>query len=132
MNIRLILAIITSLLDELIILAIVLWGLPSIGIEISKPWLVIIIFLVAVWAVLSFRVGTRALQRKPLAGLPGMVGTRGRVVRALSPVGMVKIMGELWEGRAESGIIEAGTNICVIAQIGLKLVVRPANKNDPA
>ncbi len=124
------LAILTSLLDELIILAIILWGLPRLGIEISKPWLVVIIVLVAVWAIVSFRVGTRALQRKPLAGLSSMVGMRGRVVRTLSPNGMVKIMGEIWGARAESGKIEVGADILVTAQEGLRLTVRPAGKNE--
>lgn len=128
MNIRLIIAIVTSLLDEFAILAIILWGLPRLGIRVPWPWLVVIIALVFVYAVVTFRVGSAALSRKPLAGLTSMVETRGKVVRRLDPEGMVKIMGELWQARAETGTIEIGTEIIVTGQDSLMLTVKPVNK----
>ncbi len=125
MNVRLLIAILTSLLDELAILAIIIWGLPRLGIEVPRAWLVVIVLLVVVYAVLTYRLGSRALARKPLAGLPSMVGLRGIVVRRLGPEGMVRVMGETWQATAEAGPIEAGAWVLITGEDRLKLIVRP-------
>jgi membrane-bound ClpP family serine protease len=128
MNVRLIIAIITSLIDEVIILAIILFVLPHFNIHI--PWwgiaLIVIAFLV--YAVGTFIIGTRILKKKPLPGFTDMIGTEGRVSSAINPKGYVKIEGELWEARSESGPIDKGADVVVIAQDGFKLVVRKKDK----
>jgi membrane-bound serine protease (ClpP class) len=78
----------------------------------------------AVFAVTTYLMGSRALARKPVVGLSDMVGARGRAVGDLAPEGTVRIKGELWEARAEGRRISAGTDIVVVGQEGLKLVVR--------
>lgn len=126
---RLILAFITSLLDEAIIVAILLWGLPRLGINIPLPGLIVIMLAFAVYAVVSFRFGSRILSRKPVEGLSSMVGTEGKVVISLAPEGSVTIHGELWNARAESGAIESGEAVTVVGQDGLKLIVRKADSD---
>lgn len=130
MNNRLIIAIITSLLDEAIILAIIVLGLPRLGINLPVWLTVLIALLFIIWSVIIFRVGTRILKKKPLAGMSDMAGIEGIVEKALNPEGIVKIEGELWKAKAESGSIEAGQKVIVVAQYRLKLTVRLKEPDD--
>jgi len=123
MNVRLILAIVTSLLEQAGLVAIVLWGLPHLDIKLPVPVLVVLMVAWAAYSVITYRMGSRALRRKPVAGLPTMVGTRGRVVRPLAPMGMVRIKDELWEATASGVSIEVGEEVTVVGQDGLRLVV---------
>ncbi len=128
MNARLIIAIITSLIDEIVIIAIILWVLPLFGIHIPLWGLALIVVALVIYAVGTFIIGSRILRKKPLAGLTDMVGTEGRTATSLSPRGFIRVEGELWEARAESGSIDSGVDVTVIAQDGLKLVVRERKK----
>ena len=62
-----------------------------------------------------------------------MVGLKGLVVKPLSPEGMVKINGELWEAQTTGDVLRQGERVIVEGQDGLKLIVRKAdtgfNKN---
>ena len=124
MTARLILAIFSTLLEETAIAVIVLWGLPEIGIHIPLPGLITLMVAWAVYSVATYRAGSRALKREPVTALPHMVGSRGVVVSPLVPQGLVKIRGELWIAKSESGEMEPGAEVIVVAQNSLKLVVR--------
>ena len=79
-----------------------------------------------VWGAISvivYRVGSQALTRKELAGLPAMVGTEGRVVSRLAPKGLVRIKGELWEAMSSGVDIDAGEEVVVVGQNRLRLIV---------
>ncbi len=124
MRARLIIAIFTTLLAEAVLLVLGLWVLPQLGVNISL-WVVIILMLVwVVYAVTIYRVGSRALKRKPVAGLTAMVGSRGKVVEAIAPEGFISIGGELWRAiAAGESKIEVGEEVTVVEQDGLKLAV---------
>lgn len=124
MTTRLIIAIVTTLLEEAAIAAIVLWGLPKLGVDLPIFVLVIIMVLWAAYAVFTYHLGSRALRRKPLAGLLDMVGSKGKVASRLDPEGLVKIKGELWQAKSDGGSIDSGEEVTVVGQEGLKLVVR--------
>lgn len=127
---RLILAIISTLLEEAAIAVIVLWGLPRVGIQIP-PWgLAIIMLAWIVFSIITFRLGTRALIRKEVAGLPNMIGTKGKVVSSLTPEGLVRIKGELWVAKSTTGEMKPGSEVIVVAQERLKLVVRESGIMD--
>ena len=124
MMVRLIFAIISTILEEAALVVIVLLGLPRIGIQLP---LVVLIILMVVWAVYSaitYRMGSRALSQKPVISLPVMVGCKGEVVSLFAPVGLVRIRGELWIARADSGDVGLGDEVTVVRQDNLKLVVR--------
>jgi membrane-bound ClpP family serine protease len=123
-NTRLILAVITSLLDEAIIIAVILWVLPRVGIHLPLWGTVLIACGFVVYAVTVFQLGTRILKRQPVPGLTDMSGMEGRTTELLNPEGMVRIGGELWKARAVNSAIEANKDIIVVAQEGLKLLVR--------
>ncbi|MFC1932024.1 NfeD family protein [Chloroflexota bacterium] len=127
---RLVLAIISTLLEEAAIVVIVLWGLPQIGVHIPVAGLVALMVAWGTYSVTTYRIGSRALRRKPLVSLPDMVGSKGKVVSPLAPEGMVKIKGELWVAKSAGGEMQPDEEVIVVGQDGLKLVVRLSSAAD--
>jgi len=130
MTARLILAIFSTLLEEAALVVIVLWGLPQLGIHIPMAGL---IALMAAWGALSvfiYRMGSRALRRKLIVGLPDMVGSKGKVVSPLAPEGLVRIKGELWVAKSTGRGMDTGEEVTVVGQDGLKLIVRKDGTSD--
>jgi membrane-bound ClpP family serine protease len=124
MTARLILAIVSLILEEAAIAVIVLMGLPRLGINLPLPALIAVMLLWLVYGVVTYRIGSRALRREPLVSLPDMLGGRGKVVRQLAPEGLVRIKGELWVAKSVEKKIDVGKEVIVVEQDGLKLVVR--------
>lgn len=125
---RLIIAIITTALEEAAIAVVVLWLLPKI--DVNLPLFVLIIIMVA-WAgfaVFTYRLGSRALRRKPEGGLSDMLGMRGEVVKRLDPEGIIRIKGELWKAKSAGRKIETGEEVTVVGQRRLKLIVEREGK----
>jgi len=127
MKIRLIVAILATLLEEIILAAIILFGLPRLGIQLP-PWVLIILMAALVaFAVFTYRKGSWALRREPVGGLTAMLGSEGRVVTPLAPEGLVRIKSELWTAKSASGEIGANVAVTVVGQEGLKLIVRQSS-----
>ena len=121
---RLVIAVITTLLDEAIVIAFVLWGLPRLGIYLPIPVLVGIGVLWTAFAILLYISGSKVLSKKPLSGLTDLIGFKGKAVTPISPKGMVRVNGELWEAISLEGTIQKGENIIIEKQDRLKLTVR--------
>jgi membrane-bound ClpP family serine protease len=124
---RLVLAVISTGMEEVALWAIWRWALPDFGIELPFALLIIVMTAWAAFSTWLFIFTTRTLKRQAQAGLPSMVGMHGKAAGPLDTEGLVKIRGELWGAVAEEGKIEAGAEVEVVAQNGLKLSVR---KND--
>ena len=125
---RLIIAIVSTLLEEAGIVAIILWGLPQINVYIPLWGLIIIMLAWAAIAIFVYRKGTIALLRKPVLGLPAMTGSKGKAVSLLAPNGTVRIKGETWGAESVRGKIHPGDEVTVVGQDGLKLTVRKSSK----
>jgi membrane-bound serine protease (ClpP class) len=123
-NIRLIWAIITNILEEAAIAAIVLWGLPRLGVNLPLWSMIVLMLAWLAFSTFTYHKGSYALMLKPVAGLTSMTGGRGKAVNALALDGMVRIRGELWNARSVSGRVEIGEEVEVVGQGGLKLLVR--------
>jgi membrane-bound serine protease (ClpP class) len=123
MTARLIIAIITTAFEEAAIAVVILWLLPKIDVHLPLAVLIILMLAWAGFAVFSYRMGSRALKRKPEGGLADMLGTRGEVVRRLDPEGMVRIKGELWKAKSAGRKIETGEEVTVVGQKRLRLIV---------
>jgi len=121
---RLVLAIISILLEEGAIFVIWRWALPHFDIELPLYVLVTIMVGWLVYAVATFIIVTRALGKKAFIGLQTMVGSKGKVARPLAPEGMVRIKGELWGATSEEGKMDIGEEVTVVGEDGLKLIVR--------
>jgi membrane-bound ClpP family serine protease len=120
---RLILAIITTTLEEVVIYAVWRWVLPVYDIRLPVSALVGIMVAWGIFSVSLFTLTTLILKKQAPVGLPSMVGSRGRVATKLSPEGMVRINGELWVARSSGDDITVGDEIEVVGEDGLKLLV---------
>ena len=127
---RLILGIISTILEEAAIVAIVRWGLPQIDVHIPLPGLIALMVVWLAYSVFTYRMGTRALMKKQLVGLPDMIDSKGKVVSPLAPEGLVRIRGELWVAKSASGEMKSDGEVIVVGQDGLKLVVRERSTAD--
>jgi membrane-bound ClpP family serine protease len=127
---RLVFAIISTMFEETAIAVIVLWGLPRIGIDMPLWGLVLLMMAWLTYTVTTYRMGSRALRKEQVAGLPSMVGTKGMVVSPIAPEGLVRIKGELWVAKSVDGQMEAGGEVIVVAQDRLKLIVRDSSTAD--
>ena len=127
---RLIIAIVSTALEEAALAAGVLWGLPRLGIHIPLWVLIVTMLAWCTYTVITYRMGSRALRRKPVHGLTAMLGSEGKVVSPLVPEGMVRIKGELWMAKSASGRMDTGEEVTVVGQDGLKLIVRKRSPGD--
>ncbi|MBA7562189.1 hypothetical protein ES708_03838 [subsurface metagenome] len=127
---RLIIAIVSTVLEEAALAVGVLWGLPKLGIHIPLWVLIIVMLAWGAYTIITYRMGTRALRRKPVHGLTAMLGSEGKVVSPLAPEGMVRIKGELWRAKSASGRMDTGEEVTVVRQDGLKLIVRKRSPGD--
>ena len=130
MTARLIVAIISTILEEAAIVIIVRWALPTIDIHIPLPGLVTLMVAWGAWSVFIYRIGSRALRKKLVISLPDMLGGKGVIVSPLVPEGMVRIKGELWVAQSASSEMESGRKVIVVGQEGLKLIVRESGTGD--
>jgi membrane-bound serine protease (ClpP class) len=127
---RLIIAIVSTTLEEVALALGVLWGLPKLGIHIPLWVLIIVMMAWAAYTITTYRMGSRALRRKPVHGLTAMLGSEGKVVSPLVPEGLVRIKGELWKAKSASGSMDTGEKVIVVGQDGLELTVRKRNPQD--
>jgi len=121
---RLIMAIVTTLLYELALIAVVLWGLPRLGIYVPIPGLVVLVLALGAVAIATYRKGSQALRKKAVVGLTSMIGSKAKVVSKIDPEGMVKVKGELWKAQSTGERIDVGEEVTVVGQKRLKLIVR--------
>ena len=120
---RLIVAIVSTILEEAALAVIVLVGLPELGINIPLPGLIALMVVWAAISVVTYRAGSRALKKKPITGMEAIVGSRGKTVSPLGPEGLVKIGGELWRAKSAGNKIGVGEEVTVVAREGRKLIV---------
>ena len=121
-------SIIGTILEEALLVVIVLWVLPHFNIRI--PWwgLAVLAVALAAYACFTYRLGIRALVKKPTIAPDSIIGTEGKVVRPLAPEGLVKVHGELWRAHCDKWELEAGDEVVVVGIDGLKLIVVPKTK----
>lgn len=102
---------------------IVRWGLPQLDIHIPLWGLITLMVVWAAYAVITYRMGSRAMMRKPEIVLP-LISSQGKVVSPLTPEGLVRIKGELWQATSVGENIDTGEEVTVVGQNGLKLICK--------
>jgi len=128
---RFIAAVVTTICEEAIIAAIIVWGLPQLDIHLPLSVLIVVMVVWAVNSIIFYRIGSRALRRRPVSGLGSVINDTGKVVNPLTPDGVIKIKSELWEAKSAVGHIGAGEEVMVVEQDGLKVtVIRAASSKD--
>jgi membrane-bound ClpP family serine protease len=128
---RFIAAVVATICEEALIAVIIVWGLPKLDIHLPVS---VLIAIMAVWAansIIFYRIGSRALRRRPVSGLGSVINDIGKVVNPLTPDGVIKIKSELWEAKSAGGHISAGEEVMVVEQDGLKVtVIRAVGSKD--
>jgi membrane protein implicated in regulation of membrane protease activity len=121
------LAITTSLLEEAALVAVVLWLLPRVEINIPLWGLILMMIALGVYNYINYRFGKKALVKKPMISLD--IGSRGRTTTPISPKGYVRVNGELWQA-SSSSTIDAGEEITVVGIEGMTLLISPVEKDN--
>ncbi len=73
-------------------------------------------------------IGTVAYRRKEL-GPESMIGLEGSAIEEISESGSVRVRGEIWRARSDSGKIAKGEDIVVVSvEDNLQLIVRAQSR----
>jgi len=114
-------AIIVSLIEQAVLLAVLLFLLPAVGLVFPLWAVVVIVAVLAAVSVVLTRLNLKAIGLKP-ARSPD-VGVRGTVVRALEPRGYVRVGNELWPATVVGMPAGVGVEVVVRRMEGLRLIV---------
>ena len=98
-------------------------------VKISRGVIIGATIVSALFFVFVVGFGIRAQRRKVVTGIEGLVGDTGEVVETLSPVGKVKVQGELWNAEALAGTIDKGEKVRIKEMKNLKLFVEKINNS---
>lgn len=118
-------SIVTALLGEAALVVVAFWLLPLWGVNIPIWGLILVMVTYGVYEGISYRIGSRALGRKPVVSLEAMVGCRGEAATPLTPNGYVQVHGELWQALSTGPNIDEGNEIVVVGVKRLTLFVAP-------
>ena len=114
--------------DDVAVAIFLVWGLPSLGIQLPIGAVIGIISGFVARSVVTYRLSRRALLSKPKTGFDNMSGKIGRVVQPINPEGLVKIDNEVWKARycAEEPVNsqKVSSEIIVVNREGLTLLVQ--------
>ena len=88
--------------------------------------LIIVAFLT--YEIITFRLGKRAMERKPAIWSEAMVGRCGKAITPLTPHGYVQVNGELWHAISSDSNINEGDDIVVVEMDRLTLCVTLSTK----
>ncbi len=118
-------AVISWIVEELLLVAIVLWLLPRFF-QVNIPlWgLVLLMLALAVFSGIMYTVGRRTFFIRPKVVGESLIGAQGTVVKPLTPVGYVKVQGVLWKATCLGSELRVGDEVEVTGIEGLRLVVR--------
>jgi membrane protein implicated in regulation of membrane protease activity len=115
-------------IDELLVLAFLIWGLPALGIHLPLGAIIGITAGLITKSVVTYRLAKPALVSKPRVGLDDMSGTRGKVLEPIDPEGLIIVAGEVWKARHNDGSSpggqQVGSEVIVVRREGLTLTVR--------
>ena len=119
----------TGLLKGTVLLSIVLWLLPLWGINIPIWGIILIVAAFLTYETVTFKIGRRVLERKPMIWSEAIVGRSGKATTPLTPDGYVQVNGELWHAFSGDTNINEGDEIVVVEMDRLTLrVALPSKK----
>ena len=119
-------AIVLSLAEQALLLFVLLWLLPRVGLSVPAWAVALLATSLAIYSLVLTRLNYRALNQTPVQS-PG-IGARGRVVQALNPRGYVKLGNELWSAESVGCHVAQGVEVEVLQVSGLHLLVAPAKE----
>jgi membrane protein implicated in regulation of membrane protease activity len=124
------LAVVSSILEQAILVAVVLGLLPRLGIDIPLWALVFMMIALGAYGYLAFILGRKALQKRPMMSSEAMVGRKCTVMTALAPRGYVKVGSELWQASSPGLVIQRGEEVVIVGMEEMTLLVAPVDSYD--
>jgi membrane protein implicated in regulation of membrane protease activity len=121
-------AILGWMLEEAILVAVVMWLLPILNVNIPLWVLGILMVALAVYSCVMYRVGAPTFLMKPKVAAETIIGNDGKVTRRLAPEGYVKVQGVLWKATCLESELEVGDDVVVVGINGLRLIVCPKER----
>jgi membrane protein implicated in regulation of membrane protease activity len=121
-------AVLSWMLEEILLVATVLWLLPHFfNIDIPLWGLAILMAALAIYSGVMYRVGRQTFFIRPKVAADNIIGSEGRVTKPLAPEGYVKVRGVLWKAICNESELGVGDEVEVIGIEGLRLIVKPKN-----
>jgi membrane protein implicated in regulation of membrane protease activity len=118
------LIILASLIDDAAVLVLIFLVLWFFHVKITWPIILAAVLFIGIFIIIMHQAVIPALRRKKVTGSEGMVGLTGKVVKALSPEGEIKIEGEYWQAESVNGDAAVGEAVEVLKVDGIKLEVK--------
>ena len=116
------------LLDEVAALVLVLLVLWFFKIRISFEIVIVIALLLGTFVFITHKVIIPSFHKRKVTGSEGMIGLMGEVIEPLTPVGVVRVEGELWKAKVvDDDDIEAGEDVEIL---GLKRLTLEVKRRD--
>lgn len=122
-------SIITTLLEETALVAVVLWLLPRFRINIPLWGLILMMVTLGAYDYVTYRLGKESLDKKPIVSPD--IGSRGKATTSLIPRGYVRVDNELWQA-SSSSTVNAGEEVIIEGIDGLTLLVAPPDNSNKA
>jgi len=122
-------SVITTLLEEVALAAVVIWLLPRFEINIPLWGLILMMVALGAYDYMTYRFGKRALDKKPIIH-PPEVGSMGKAATPLTPKGYVRVGSELWKALATSSIIDKDEEVVIVGIKGLTVLVAPLDNGN--
>ncbi|MFC2014175.1 NfeD family protein [Chloroflexota bacterium] len=113
----------TGLLKGAVLSLVILWLLPLWGINIPAWGLILVVVAFLIYEIVTFRLGRRAMERKPAIWSEAIVGCCGKATTPLTPRGYVQVQGEFWRALSSDTNINEGDDIVVVEMNRLTLRV---------
>ena len=118
------LIVLALLLDEaaaVVLVLLVLWFF-----EISIPFSVAIVIalLLGTFVFITHKVIIPSFHKKQVTGSEGMIGMEGEVIQPLTPVGVVRVEGELWKAKSLGEDVVVGEEVEILGLNRLTLEVK--------
>ena len=112
------------LLDEVAALVLVLLVLWFFKIRISFEIVIVIALLLGTFVFITHKVIIPSFHKRKVTGSEGMMGLVGEVIEPLTPVGVVRVEGELWKAKSVDEDIAAGEDVEILRLQKLTLEVK--------
>ncbi len=116
--------VLVSLIDDVLIVAVVILALWYF--KVKLPWWAIILITLSLGAFIFVRTWfvVPSFRQKKATGKEAMIGMECQVVESLTPLGVVKVCGELWKAKSIDGDVAIGEEVEILRIERLKIEVR--------
>ncbi len=122
------LIVLASLSDDAAVALFILLVLWLLKIPISLPIIIFVVLFFAASAFAMHKLVIPALHKKVTTGAEGMIGLEGKVVKPLTPNGLIRVKGEYWRATSAGKDIVVGENVEVVVLD--RLTLRLSSKNE--